>query len=219
MVAALSGLNLSINEEINVEINKDDYMTDRKGRLVPISQISDYDLEMDAFVNDAIRDAKAKNQDLRDFKKRSFDNCYAWLDLIAEKYGRTRGGAKGNVTFPSFDGSKQITIKVQDSLTFGPELQVAKDLIDECVKEWSKGADEKLLAVIDDAFHVDKEGNLSTSRILSLRRVKIEDDRWKQAMEAISESLLVTVSKTYINFREKDESGKLVNIPLDIAAI
>ncbi|WP_113632191.1 DUF3164 family protein [Pectobacterium peruviense] len=201
------------------EINKNDYMTDRKGRLVPINQVSDYDQEMDAFVNDAIRDAKLKNDELREFKKKSFDNCYAWLDLVAEKYGRTRGGVKGNVTFSSFDGSKQISIKVQDSLTFGPELQIAKQLIDECVKEWSKGADEKLRAIIDDAFQVDKEGNLSTSRILSLRTVKIEDDRWKKAMEAISESLMVKVSKTYINFREKDESGKLINISLDIAAI
>ncbi|WP_370762317.1 DUF3164 family protein [Pectobacterium polaris] len=219
MGAALSGLNLSINEEINVEINKSEYMTDRKGRLVPINQVSAYDLEMDAFVNDAIHDAKLKQAELRDFKNRSFDNCYAWMDLIAEKYGRTRGGTKGNVTFSSFDGSKQITIKVQDSLAFGPELQVAKDLIDECVTEWSEGANDNLRALITDAFQVDKEGNLSTSRILSLRRIKIEDERWKQAMEAISESLLVTVSKTYINFREKDASGKLMNIPLDIAAI
>ncbi|MGK2889839.1 MAG: DUF3164 family protein [Candidatus Malihini olakiniferum] len=37
-------------------------MTDRKGRLVPISQVSDYDLEMDTFVNDAIRDAKLKKR-------------------------------------------------------------------------------------------------------------------------------------------------------------
>lgn len=202
-----------------MEINKAEYMTDRKGRLVPISQVSDYDLAMDAFVNDGVASAEIKSADLGDFKKRSFDECYAFMDLVAEKYGRQRGGVKGNVTFSSFDGNKQITIKVQESLTFGPELHIAKELIDECVKEWLQGADEKLLALISDAFQVDKEGNLSTTRILSLRRVKIDDERWKKAMEAISESLLVAVSKTYINFRKKDESGKLVNIPLDIAAI
>ncbi|EPK4543361.1 DUF3164 family protein [Serratia marcescens] len=200
-------------------INQDEYMKDRKGRLVPISQVSDYDLAMDSFVREQVSAAKAKNKDLRDFKERSFADCYAWLDLVAEKYGRTRGGAKGNVTFPSFDGSQQITIRVQETLTFGPELQIAKDLIDECVTEWSEGANANLRAIISDAFQVDKEGQLNTGRILSLRRVKIQDDRWIKAMEAISESLQVAMSKTYINFREKDESGKLVNIPLDIAAI
>ncbi|HAT2590586.1 TPA: DUF3164 family protein, partial [Citrobacter freundii] len=98
-------------------------------------------------------------------------------------------------------------------------LQIAKDLIDECVTEWSEGANDNLRAIIADAFQVDKEGQLNTGRILSLRRVKIQDERWSRAMEAISESLQVAMSKTYINFREKDKHGKLINIPLDIAAI
>ncbi|UHC89317.1 DUF3164 family protein [Klebsiella michiganensis] len=200
-------------------INQDEYMKDRKGRLVPISQISDYDLAMDSFVREQVSAAKIKRDELSEFKRRAFNECYAWLDLVAEKYGRTRGGAKGNVTFSSFDGSEQITIRVQETLTFGPELQIAKDLFDECVTEWSKDANVKLRAIVSDAFQVDKEGQLNTGRILSLRRVKIQDERWIKAMDAISESLQVAMSKTYINFREKDKSGKLVNIPLDIAAI
>lgn len=201
------------------EVNKENYMKDRKGRLVPVDQVSDYDLAMDSFVKEQVAAAKVKSADLSDFKQRAFDECYAWLDLVAEKYGRTRGGVKGNVTFSSFDGSEQITIRVQETLTFGPELQIAKDLIDECVTEWSEGANANLRAIIGDAFQVDKEGQLNTGRILSLRRVKIQDERWNRAMEAISESLQVAMSKTYINFREKDKHGKLINIPLDIAAI
>ncbi|AVX39789.1 DUF3164 family protein [Yersinia massiliensis] len=202
------------------EVDKEEYMKDRKGRLVPIAHVSDYDLAMDSFVKEQVAAAKVKSAELRDFKRRAFDECYAWLDLVAEKYGRTRGGAKGNVSFSSFDGSLQITIKVQDSLAFGPELQIAKDLIDECVTEWSEGANDNLRAIISDAFQVDKEGQLNTGRILSLRRVKITDDRWNKAMDAISESLQIAVSKTYINFREKkDESGELINIPLNISAI
>lgn len=202
-----------------MSINKEEYMKDRKGRLVPVDQVSDYDLAMDSFVREQVALATAKSAELGDFKSRAFDECYAWLDLVAEKFGRTRGGAKGNVTFSTFDGSEQISIRVQDSLTFGPELQIAKDLIDECVTEWSEGANINLRAIISDAFQVDKEGQLSLSRILSLRRVKIQDERWLKAMEAISESLQVAVSKTYINFRKKNQDGKLIYIPLDIAAI
>lgn len=167
------------------EVNKEDYMKDRKGRLVPVDQVSDYDLAMDSFVKEQVAAAKVKRDELSAFKRRAFDECYAWLDLVAEKYGRTRGGAKGNVTFSSFDGAQQITIRVQETLTFGPELQIAKDLIDECVTEWSEGANANLRAIISDAFQVDKEGQLNTGRILSLRRVKIQDERWNRAMEAI----------------------------------
>lgn len=203
----------------NKKILPEGYMLDRKSRLVPISQVSDFDLEMDAFVRAQVAGAIEENARIKAFKSKSFDECYAWLDLVAEKYGKTRGGLKGNVTFPSYDGSEQIRIAVQDSLTFGPELQIAKDLIDECLNEWSEGANENLRAIILDAFAVDKEGQLNTGRILSLRRIKIDDPRWHQAMEAISESLQVAVSKTYINFRRKNADGKLVNIPIDIAAV
>ncbi|MHA3198392.1 DUF3164 family protein [Yersinia pseudotuberculosis] len=203
----------------NKKVLPEGYMVDRKSRLVPISQVSDFDLEMDAFVRAQVAEAIEENARIKAFKSKSFDECYAWLDLAAEKYGKTRGGLKGNVTFPSYDGSEQIRIAVQDSLTFGPELHIAKELIDECISEWSVGANENLRAIILDAFAVDKEGQLSTSRILSLRRIKIDDPRWHQAMEAISESLQVAVSKTYINFRRKNSEGKLVNIPINIAAV
>ncbi|GCW94370.1 TPA: DUF3164 family protein [Citrobacter farmeri] len=201
------------------EVNKEDYMKDRKGRLVPVDQVSDYDLAMDSFVREQVAAAKVKRDELSAFKNRTFDDCYAWLDLAAEKYGRKRGGAKGNVTFSSFDGNQQITIRVQDSLTYGPEMQIAKDLMDECMMEWSEGANANLVAIIKDAFQVDQEGKLNIYRILSLRRIKIDDERWRKAMDAVAESLLVAVSKTYINFREKDKDGRLVNISLDIAAI
>lgn len=42
------------------EINKDEYMKDRKGRLVPVAQVSDYDLAMDSFVKEQVAAAKVK---------------------------------------------------------------------------------------------------------------------------------------------------------------
>ncbi|AHE69227.1 sulfate transporter [Enterobacter ludwigii] len=195
------------------------YMKDRKGRLVPVAQVSDYDREMDEFVRSRVAGAKLESKRIADFKRQSFGDCYAWLELVAEKFGRKPGGVKGNVTFSTFDGSQQIKIAVQDRLTFGPELQVAKDMIDECLKTWSKGADEKLLTLITDAFDVDKEGKLNTGRIISLRQLNIDDALWQQAMDALNKALVVSVTSTYINFKEQDCSGKMVNIPLDIAAV
>ncbi|STU38454.1 Protein of uncharacterised function (DUF3164) [Klebsiella pneumoniae] len=68
------------------------YMKDRKGRLVPIEQVSPFDIEMDAFVRAQVKEAEEESQRIKAFKNKSFDNCYAYLDLVAEKYGRQRGG-------------------------------------------------------------------------------------------------------------------------------
>ncbi|MBH1918469.1 DUF3164 family protein, partial [Serratia marcescens] len=40
-----------------------------------------------------------------------------------------------------------------------------------------------------------------------------------KAMDCISESLQVAVSKTYIRFFKKDSSGELNSIPINIAAV
>ena len=34
------------------------------------------------------------------------------------------------------------------------------DLIDECIRKWAKGADKNLLALVNDAFKVDKQGKI-----------------------------------------------------------
>ena len=65
---------------------------------------------------------------------------------------------------------------------------------------------------------MDKEGNLNTSRILGLRRVEIQDSRWQNAMQAISESVQVVSSKAYVRLYERvGETDQYVPIALDVA--
>ena len=66
---------------------------------------------------------------------------------------------------------------------------------------------------------VDKEGKISTGRVLGLRRLNIHDEKWQQAMQAISDSIIVTDSKNYVRFYERDENGKYQPISLDFANI
>ncbi|ODR86722.1 DUF3164 family protein [Shewanella xiamenensis] len=205
--------------EVTQDTVPEGYMLDSKGRLVPIETIDDWHLEQDAMVKNLHQLALAQQHALREFKRFAYAECYAFLDLLAEKYGRNRGGAKGNVSFTSYDGQLQVKICIKSNIQFGPELQIAKGIIDECFHRWSEGADPNLRAVINDAFEVDKEGNLNTGRILSLRRLKIDDEQWLRAMTAIADAILVTGSKSYINFLARNDEGKLVNVSLDLASL
>ena len=94
-----------------------------------------------------------------------------------------------------------------------------EDIIDECLQEWSAGANQNLVAIIQDAFEVDRDGKLNTGRILSLRKHKIDDERWTRAMQAIADSIIVSGTKAYVRFLVKDEEGRMVSIPLDLAAL
>jgi hypothetical protein len=75
-------------------------------------------------------------------------------------------------------------------------------------------------ALINDAFNVDKEGKISTGRILSLRRLEIKDEKWQQAMNALSESVRVQCSKSYIRVYERiGDTDQYQPIPLDMAGV
>lgn len=195
------------------------YMKDRKGRLVPVEQVPQYDIEMDNFVRANIAAAIKLQNAMREFKLSVTGDCSAFQELLDERYGVQRGGAKGNVSFSTYDGAMQILISMADIISCGPEIMSAKALIDECINDWSEGANENLRAIVNDAFELDRNGKLNLGRILSLLRINIKDERWEQAKAAIKDSLQVNETKGYLNFRQRSADGKLQNIPLDMAAL
>ena len=102
-----------------------------------------------------------------------------------------------------------------DNIEFDEQLQVAKELIDECLTEWCDGANAKLAVIVKDAFKVDRKGRLDKNRILGLRKYEIEDEKWKRAMEAIGNSVSVTGRRRYIRFFRIDDSGREYQIQLN----
>lgn len=196
------------------------YMKDAHGRLVPEAMVKPIDRTRDQVVGELIALAMAQSQSLTDLKKRVFGDIEAFISMSAEEYQAKVGGAKGNVTLYSFDGQYKVQIARADNITFDERLQAAKAMIDELLAEWTKESRPEIQAIIQGAFDTDKEGNLNTGRILSLRRLDIQDPRWKQAMFAISDSVQVIGTKTYVRFYQRiGDSDKYRPILLDIASI
>ncbi len=200
-------------------INGVEYMPDATGRLTPIAQIRPIDMARHELVLEKMAKAKALQKQLRDLKYELLDDIEAFVEMSAERYGVTLGGKKGNVTLASFDGAFQLTRQISEHLVFDEGLQAAKALIDECLRSWTAGSPSELRAIIDQAFQVDKEGRINTARILGLRRLDIADERWRRAMTAISESLQVTGTRSYVRVYERDVHGRYNAIPLDMAAL
>lgn len=194
-------------------------MEDAMGRLVPITLIKPIDLARDALVREIAAKARCESTCLAAFKLGVFDDIQAFVEMSAEEYGVTLGGKKGNVTLTSFDGKYKIQRAMSATLVFDERLQAAKELIDQCIHEWSQGSRPEIMALVNDAFQVDVEGNINTGRVLGLKRLKIDDPKWLQAMQAIQDSTQTASSKAYFRVYERDDkTGEYKAIPLDVAA-
>lgn len=203
-----------------VTIEGKEYWRDAKGNLTPAELVKEIDKERDALVREWIERGKEVSKHIRGFKDGVFGDIQAFIELSSEKYNAKIGGNKGNITLYSYDGRYKIQRAINNHLQFDERIQAAKVLIDECLNEWSEGSRPELKALIERAFNVDKEGNLNTSRILGLRRVDIQDERWQNAMQAISESVQVVSSKAYVRLYERvGESDQYVPIALDVAGV
>ena len=194
------------------------FMKNAHGGYDPISAIKPIDLARDDLVKDIVAKSEEMSRAIADMKKGFFDDVKAFLDLSAEKYDVRLGGKKGNLTLVSYDGSYKVLVAVNESIQFDERLLAAKELIDECITEWSKDSREELRALVNDAFYVGKSGKLNSNRILGLRRLNITDEKWKKAMDAISDSVQIVGSKEYIRIYRRNSAGDYDLVNLDLAS-
>jgi hypothetical protein len=198
---------------------QEEYMKDSMGRLVPKDMVSPIDKLRDQTVRLIMDKAFELRNALAAFKTDVKTDINAFLEVSANQYDKTWAGAKGNFTLSTYDGQYKMIIAMDDNLFFDERLQIARDIIGECINKWSEGSRDEIRVLVNDAFQVDKTGKVNTTRVLGLRRLEIDDPEWQKAMKAITDSVQVTGSKQYIRFYERGENGKYKQISLDVASL
>lgn len=199
-------------------VNGKKYMADAKGALVPLENVKPADKLEDETVRKIMHFARELSDQIARFRGHTFTDLGEFDALLEQEYGARKGGRKGNRTYQTIDGCMKVQVAVSEFIDFGPQLQVAKGLIDECLNEWAADARPEIRAVITRAFNTDKEGQVNRSEIFMLLRLEIEDERWKKAMDAIRDAMRVTGSKQYVRFYERDRpDGQWRAVTIDLA--
>ena len=195
------------------------YRMDAKGRLCPERLVR----PQDDLEDQTVRRILAFGVDLADqisrFQQHTYADVAAMLDVLAAEYGGgRRPGRRGNYSLTSYDGRLRVVVQVQDQIQFGPELQAARGIIDDCIEEWADGSCPEIKALMQHAFQPDKQGEVSREAVLRLRRLDIDDERWRQARRAIDDSIRVVGSKVYLRlYLRGSNQGPWRPVPIDIS--
>ena len=195
------------------------YRQNVKGHLVPEHMIRPVDIMIDDLVNEIAGRWTQKHQELAEFKQRTFDDVHACVAAVNDEYQVKRGGEKGNVQLLNYDGSYKLVMAINETIAAGPELQAAQEKINQCLDTWTDDARPELKAIVNEAFSSDGQGGIRISRILQLRRYRIQSEEWQLATKALDDALRVVGSKQYLRLYERNERGGYDAIPLDIAAL
>lgn len=201
-----------------VEVGTRKYMEDAKGALVPLELIKPQFLLEDEQVRKIMGFAIALSEQISRFRGHTSSDLGELDALLLQEYGVKKGGPKGNRQYRTHDGAYEVKVRVQDQIEFGPELQIAKTLVDECLIEWAEDARPEIRAIVTRAFNTDKEGRINRSEIFMLLRLDIEDERWKSAMRAVRDAMRVIGSRQYFGFHVRAADGKMNTITIDLAS-
>lgn len=185
------------------------FWIDHKGGYIADDVVKPKDKLEDQTVRKIIQFARDLSAQIGRFKIHTMSDLAALDQLVAEKYGFVKKGnkGKGNRTYMTFDGLFRVTVQVADFMDFGPELQIAKALIDECLTEWAADSRPEIQTIVTRAFNTDQEGKVNRSEILMLLRLDIQDERWGKAMDAIRDAQRPRSSKEYVRFEMRDTSA------------
>ncbi|MCW8843349.1 MAG: DUF3164 family protein [Rhodobacteraceae bacterium] len=201
-----------------VEVHGQKHLRDAKGALVPMSMVKAQDQLEDETVRKIIGYAEALSDQVTRFKEHTFNDLGDFEAVLMQDYDLKKGGAKGNKTFLSFDGCQKVQVAVADHIDFGPQLQIAKELIDECLNEWAADARDEIRTIVTRAFNTDKAGAVNRSEIFMLLRLDITDERWQKAMSAIRDAMRVVGSKTYVRcYKRETPDAAWQPITIDLA--
>ena len=194
------------------------YMEDAKGGFLPLDMVKPQHKLEDEVVRKAMSFAVSLSEQIGRFRGHTMTDLGDLDALLSQEYGAKIGGAKGNRTYQTIDGTMKVQVQVADLVDFGPELIAAKSLIDECLNEWSQDSRPEIQSIVTRAFNTDKEGKINRSEIFMLLRHQIEDERWQRAMDAIRDAMRITGSKEYVRFyRRAKATDPWAAVTIDLA--
>lgn len=202
------------------EIDGKPHMIDAKGGFMPMNMVQAQDQLEDEVVRKIVGYMLAASEQIGRLKQHILRDVDEFSELLEAEYEATVGGKKGNKTLRSYNGLFKVEVRINDFVDFGPSLQTAKGLVDECLVEWAEDAHDNIRAIITNAFHTDNAGQVNRTELIKLTKLPIEDKRWKNAMRAISDAQRVVGSKLYVRaYRRKDQAAAWEPISLDIAKV
>jgi hypothetical protein len=196
------------------------YRKNATGHLVPIDQIREQDALRDEVVCKLAASAEELSASLASFKRQALGDIADLVQIAADKYGAHLGGEKGNVSLMSFDGRWKVTRSVTERILFTEELEAAKALVNNCIICWSNGANPNIRVLVDRAFRTDSKGQIKTAAVLELLRLEINDDEWKNAMQAIRDSIQTAGTSVYVRvYRRVGDSDQYEQVLLDLSSV
>lgn len=171
-------------------------MRDSNGNDVPVKYVSAYDKLRDKIT----RRIEARFQKARAALEAVVRDSIADLDELAKC--KESLGAKGNFQARSFDALIQVSIRQQYNILLDERVVRARELmlgyVEGVLAKIGGNDAQALKLIVAEAFKANAQGFLSTGKIMSLLRMEIANDDWREAKQILQDAIKPQKGKRYL---------------------
>ena len=199
---------------------KDKSWTDETGTTVPVEYITPGLRLKERNAAILVRDAKAVNRKLQEFKDLMERLCGDVYKKAMEDY-KAKTDGKGNFTWFNFDRSIRIEVSISERIDFDDlAIKASKEKLDAFLDESLDSKIEFLKNLVTDAFSTSR-GKIDAKKVMQLMkyRTKISHPLFQEAINILSDGIRKPGSKTYFRIWERDEDGSYKLIELNFSAL
>ena len=207
--------------KIKKQTRKDKTWIDETGTEVPFNLIKKKEIVQEDVTYAIAKAAIKQNSLLAKLKASIIALVDKAVAAITKEYSGKKTEFKGNYTLYNFDRSIKVQVKVSQPIKFDDLIIAqAKNLLDEFLGEGISGKNEFIKQIVLSAFET-RRGQMDTRKVLGLKRYadRIDDKRYKDAMQLIDEAIRRPESATYYNVWVRDDQGRYEAVHLDFARL
>lgn len=192
-------------------------MVDVNGSAIPVKYVSAFDRARDR----AARRILKRFEIARKVLERTVEESIVDMDEIAGM--KEKLGERGNFLLTSFDGLIRCSIRQQYNIMLDERVAKARELMlgyinGVLAKVGDKGDAKALGLIVAEAFRANPAGILSSTKILALLRMEIDNADWREAKALLQDALKPVKGKRYISCERRERTqDDFKAIRLDIA--
>lgn len=204
---------------IQQQTPKDKTWFDEQNVQVPYARTTSVERMKEKYAAKLAKDALKLHNELAEYKELMRGICNEVFNTVLTE--AEIKASKGNFTWTNFNGTIKVEVRINENIDFDSLLiekakQKLLDLVGESITPDRAFVKDLVLS----AFQTSK-GKLDTKKILGLKKhaSRIKDERYRDAMQLIDESIRRPDSATYFRVWVKDENGQFQNIDLNFSSI
>ncbi|XWN36075.1 MAG: DUF3164 family protein [Balneola sp.] len=190
---------------------------DPNGLEIPSNRVTKEEKNKEKVVDKCHKLASIATEKLAEARNEIYDLVEEFLEESAH-YAKLKKW-KGNASITNFEGTLRVKKDIKNNVQPDDNIHICKQIVDECLSSWSKGAKKELQEVIKSYFHTDSKGEYRLENLIRLKKTKVDDPRWNEAMSYLDKSLNVVSSKAYYSVEFKNKLGEWERIPLNFHEI